>query len=165
MLDKQNSCSWWSYFANSFLELFLIFFFFTFIIAEKKKKKISPFYPDYLHQGKNFGTYTRCCTHFFYIFWRISQCNYSYFWMEGWTFVRLIKSIISPIQKSFKCRKYIPFSFVWLTHILSTAWPKSKRKIRVTAKIHIIWFFSLNGLLSAKNIQIYGKAESMFNMT
>ena len=26
-------------------------------------------------------------------------------------------------------------------------------------------FFSLNGLLSAKNIQINGKAESMFNMT
>ena len=37
---------------------------------------------------------------FFWIFWKILQCNYSYFWMEGWTFVGLDKSIISLFQKS-----------------------------------------------------------------
>ena len=114
--------------------------------------------------GKHFATYTRCCTCFFDFL--------AHFAMQLFLFLdrRLDFCRIGPIyHQSFsnklKYRKYIPFSFAWFTHILSTAWPKANRKIWITAKIHIIWVFSLNGLHSAENIQIYWKAEYMFNMT
>ena len=114
--------------------------------------------------GKHFATYTRCCTRFLDFLAHFAMQLFLF--LDGrLDFCRIGQIYHQSFSKKLKCRKYIPFSFAWLTHILSTAWPKANRKIRITAKIHIIWFFSLNGLLSAKNIQIYGKAESMFNMT
>ena len=119
---------------------------------------------EILNLGKHFGTYTRCCTCFLDFLAHFAM--QLLFFLDGrMDFYRIGQIYHQSYSKSGKCRNYIPFSFAWLTHISSTAWPKANRKNRITAKIHIIWFFSLNGLLIAKNIQIYGKAESMFNMT
>ena len=35
--------------------------------------------------------------------------------------------------------------FAWLTDISSTTWSEGKKKVKITAKIHPITFFSQNG--------------------
>ena len=116
------------------------------------------------HVGKHFVTYTRCWTRLLDFLAHFAMQLFL-FLDERLAFCRIGQIYHQSFSKKLKCRKYIPFSYAWLTHILSTARPKANRKIRITTKIHIIWFFSFNGLLSAKNIQIFGKAESMFNRT
>ena len=118
----------------------------------------------YSSLGKHFATYTRCCTCFLDFLAHFAMQLFLF--LDGrLDFCRIGQIYHQSFSKNLKCRKHIQFSFARLTHILSTAWPKANRKIRITAKIHIIWVFSLNGLHSAENIQIYWKAESMFNIT
>ena len=109
---------------------------------------------------------THTAAHVFFFYFLANLAMQLFLFLDGrLDFCRIGQIYHQSYSKKLKRRKYIPFSFAWLTHILSTAWPKANRKIRIPAKIHITWFFSLSGLLSAKNMQIYGKAESMFNMT
>ena len=62
-----------------------------------RSKKAEPVTND---RRANILLLTHAAAHVFWIFWHILQCNYSYFWMEGWTFVELDKSIITHIKKS-----------------------------------------------------------------
>ena len=43
----------------------------------------------------------------------------------------------------------ISFSVAWPRDILSTTWSEGNRQIRITAKIHIMWFLAPNGKTSA----------------
>ena len=63
---------------------------------------------------------THAAAHVFWIFWRILQCNYSYFWMEGWTFVGLDK-LSSVIFKKFKVQEIYP-----IFNLRMFAFPKKK---------------------------------------
>jgi hypothetical protein len=80
-------------------------------------------------KGQTFCDLHKLLHTYFWILWPILQCKYSYFWMEGWTFVGLDK-LSSVIFKKFKVQEIYP-----IFNLRVFAFPK-KRELDYIYKSH-----------------------------
>ena len=117
-----------------------------------------------LFLGKHYVTYRHFCTPLFYLLTHVAK-NHLLLLNGMLGFCRLIIIYSKKNLNKIKDRIFIQISFAWLTDIFSTTWSEGKRKVRITAKIHIMWFFFQRGGFVYNKNSRHNQAEYMYQLT